>query len=112
MKIFYGEKCMLILDVPYQEKDEAKILGARWFLNCYDNCNQQQSNYKLFDDDTPFESPFFVDSEEKAKKLLIYKIKLRNDIIITKPEDSSVFFNSCHWLLKQYADIIPLDIEC
>lgn len=55
-----------------------------------------QGDFFLFGE---VDSPFFVDSIEKAKQLKLYKVPLKNDLIV----DLDIGFGSEDYLIEQYA---------
>ena len=63
-----------------------------------------QGDFYLFSD---VDSPFWIDSEEKVKALKIYKIPLKQDIII----DANIGYSNTDEWLKLYGNIELLDIE-
>lgn len=51
--------------------------------------------------------PFFIDSEEKASKLVLYAIKLKNDLELNGSAD----WGSLDWMIKEYATFKSLDLD-
>lgn len=72
--------------------------------NCCEHCDVLQGDFFLFEE---VDSPFYLDSIEKVKKLKIFKIPLKTDIII----QSNIVYDSESWMLKEYGNIIPLKIK-
>ncbi len=65
---------------------------------CCDHCNSLQGRHYLYEEE---DSPFFIMTVEKAKKLTVYKIPLECDLIITG--DYAV--GSDDGLIDMYANI-------
>lgn len=74
----------------------SKTLNASYLANHCLNCKVIQGEFFLFGE---VDTPFFVDSIEKAKKLKLYKIPLENDLIV----DLDIGFGSEDYLIEKYA---------
>lgn len=72
--------------------------------NCCEYCDVLQGDFFLFNE---VDSPFFIHSPEDVKKLKIYKIRLKHDLIINA-EDGWASFDE---MFKKYGHIISLDIN-
>ena len=72
--------------------------------NCCDNCDVLQGDFYLFHE---VDSPFWIDSKEKAKDLKIYRIPLKRDLVINANWGYS---NTDEWL-KTYGNIKLLDVD-
>ena len=53
------------------------------------------------------DSPFFIDSEERARKLKLYKVPLKNDIIV----EADIGWGSVDWMIETFAQSIVLNID-
>ena len=53
------------------------------------------------------DSPFFIDSEERARKLKLYRVPLKNDIIV----EADIGRGSEDWLIEVFAQSIDLSID-
>lgn len=74
------------------------------YLNYCEHCGEIQSNYSLFEE---VDSPFFVDGEDTAKKLVLHKIQLPYDVCIA----SGITYGSVDAFIKKYAQIIESDMQ-
>ena len=74
----------------------SKTVNASYLANHCLNCKAIQGEFFLFGE---VDTPFFVDSIEKAKKLKLYKIPLENDLIV----DLDIGFGSEDYLIEKYA---------
>ena len=74
----------------------SKTVNASYLANHCSNCKVIQGDFFLFEE---VDTPFFVDSIEKAKKLKLYKIPLENDLIV----DLDIGFGSEDYLIEKYA---------
>ena len=81
----------------------SKTTNESHINNCCDNCDVLQGDFFLFSE---VDSPFWIDSVEKVKNLKIYRIPLKNDIIL----DASIRYSSTDEWMKEYGDIEVLDI--
>lgn len=61
-----------------------------------------QGDFCLFGE---VDSPFFIDSEERARKL--YKVPLKNDIIV----EADIGWGSADWMIEAFAQSIDLNID-
>ncbi len=57
----------------------SKTIQSSYLANHCSNCKVIQGDFFLFGE---VDSPFFIDSEERARKLKLYKVPLKNDIIV------------------------------
>lgn len=69
--------------------------------NCCEHCNSLQGSFFLFEE---VDSPFFIDSIEAVKRLKIYKIPLKTDLILNE----GIGFGSNDWMLKEEGNIEDL----
>ena len=74
----------------------SKTVNDSYLANHCSNCKVIQGDFFLFED---VDTPFFVDSIEKAKGLKLYKVPLENDLIV----DLDVGFGSEDYLIEKYA---------
>ncbi|MDY5741593.1 MAG: DUF5710 domain-containing protein [Lachnospiraceae bacterium] len=72
--------------------------------NCCDYCDVLQGDFFLFNE---VDSPFFIHSPEDIKKLNIYQIRLKHDLIINATDGWASFDE----MFKMYGHIITLDIN-
>lgn len=79
-------------------EDYSKMAGTSYLLNHCSNCKMKQGEFFLFSE---VDSPFFVDSVEKAKQLMLRKIPLENDVIV----DINIGIGSGDWMIEKYATI-------
>ena len=99
------EKILIYLQKNYNYKMRySKTTNESHINNCCDNCDVLQGDFYLFSE---VDSPFWIDSEEKVKALKIYKIPLKQDIII----DANIGYSNTDEWLKLYGNIELLDIE-
>lgn len=85
-------------------KDYSYTTKTRYLANHCDCCGVLQGNWFLYSEP---DSPFFMTSEEKAKALSIFKVNLPYDIDIC----ANVVWGSGNYLIKEFAEIKPLDLE-
>lgn len=76
----------------------SKTAENEYYSNHCKHCNVIQGNFFLFDE---VDSPFFIDSIEKAKNLKLNKVILKNDIMI----DACIGYGSKDSLIKKYGEI-------
>ena len=74
----------------------SKTVNDSYFANHCSNCKVIQGDFFLFED---VDTPFFVDSIEKAQGLKLYKVPLENDLIV----DLDIGFGSEDYLIEKYA---------
>ncbi len=77
--------------------DLSKTIKEIYICNHCKYCSVIQGNHYLFYED---ESPFFIDGIEQAKKLIIHRIKIRNDIPLFV--NNETLNNSIDKRFKQY----------
>lgn len=82
----------------------SKTVESSYYANCCQNCDVLQGDFFLFSE---VDSPFWIEDEEAARKLKLYKIRLEYDILVDNVE---VGFGSNDYLIKVYGKII--DIDC
>ena len=82
----------------------SKTTNTSNISNCCEHCDVLQGDFFLFNED---DSPFFIHSSEDIKRLKIYKIILKHDLIINA-EDGWASFDE---MFKRYGNIISLDIN-
>lgn len=63
-----------------------------------------QGDFYLFGE---VDSPFFIDSEERAWKLKLYKVPLKNDIIV----EADIGWGSTDWMIEAFAQSIDLNMD-
>lgn len=85
-------------------KGYSKTTKTYYYGNHCSKCGALQGNYFLHSEP---DSPFFIDSEECAKDLVIYIIKLKNDLEL----NGSVGWGSGDFLVKQFATFKDLEID-
>jgi hypothetical protein len=99
------KKILDYLQSKYNYKDRySSTTGESHINNCCDNCDVLQGDFFLFSE---VNSPFFLDSVEKIQNLKIYKIPLKQDIII----NASVSYGSNDEMIKEYGRYKLLEIE-
>lgn len=74
----------------------SKTVNDSYLANHCSNCKVIQGEFFLFEE---IDTPFFVDSIEKAKRLKLYKVPLENDLIV----DLDIGFGSEDYLIEKYA---------
>lgn len=82
----------------------SKTIGSSYCANHCRNCNAFFGNFYLFDE---VETPFFIDGEEAASKLILRKINLPYDIAVT----AEVSYGSEDYNIKKYARIVDSDLK-
>lgn len=83
----------------------SKTIGDKYLANGCPNCDSLQGNFFLFQE---VDSPFFIDSDETASNLTLYKIKLPYDLVLRNVE---VGYGSEDDRIEKCAKIISLDIR-
>ena len=76
----------------------SNFMQAKYMANHCQHCNALQGNFFLF---CEVDSPFMVDSEEKAKNLNIHKITLEHDIAL---DELNISFSSGDVLIKHLSN--------
>lgn len=74
----------------------SKTVNSSYLANHCSNCKVIQGDFFLFGE---VDSLFFVDSIEKAKQLKLYKIPLKNDLIV----DLDIGWGSNDYMIDKYA---------
>ena len=82
----------------------SKTIKSKYYSNHCKHCNVLQGDYYLFNE---VDSPFFVDSIEQAKNLKLYKIFLKNDLIL----NADIGYGSEDHLIKEYGEIFELNVR-
>lgn len=77
-------------------KSYSKTVNDSYLANHCSNCKVIQGDFFLFGE---VDSTFFVDSIERAKKLKLYKIPLKNDLIV----DLNIGWGSTDYMIDEYA---------
>lgn len=98
----------------FKEKYSKTADGSYW-ANCCSHCDSLQGNNYLFYE--PFESPFYADTEEKARNLTLYQVRIPLDMcvdlgatfpfVITSPAAKKLDVGS---MIARYARHKVLDI--
>lgn len=84
--------------------DYSKTTKSKYYANHCSHCNVLQGNFPLFGE---VDSPFCVDSIEKAKELKLIKVFIKNDLVTY----ASIGYGSeDHWI-KEYGKIHVIDID-
>lgn len=76
----------------------SKTTKSNYYANHCKHCNILQGDFYLFNE---VDSPFFVDSIECARELILHKILLENDLIL----DADIGYGSEDHLIKDYGQI-------
>lgn len=74
----------------------SKTMNSSYLANHCSNCKVIQGDFFLFSE---VDSPFFIDSIEKAKQLNLYKVPLENDIIV----DIDMRWSSTDYMITEYS---------
>lgn len=82
----------------------SKTTQSYYYSNHCKHCNVLQGNFYLFQE---VDSPFFIDSIEKAKNLKLHKIFIKNDLIL----DVDIGYGSEDHLIKEYGKIHVVDFK-
>lgn len=85
----------------YKEK-YSKTTQMIGLSNCCEHCDSLQGDYFLYEE---VDSPFYIDDEEKASNLTLYKLKLPYDFAI----EGGFAYGSEDKLIEKYAKIIDVD---
>lgn len=80
----------------------SRTVGSSYMANHCLACNSLQGDFFL---NQEVDSPFFVDSPEKAAQLTLYRINLPYDKLM----DLRINLSSADWMLKQFATIKVFD---
>ena len=85
----------------YQD-DEIRIashisVNASYLANHCSHCQVIQGDFYLFGE---VDSPFFLDTADRARKLRLYKIPLKHYIIV----DMEIGWSSGDWMIDEYAE--------
>lgn len=98
------------------KKKFSKTIKDSYWANCCSYCDSLQGNNYLFYE--PLESPFYVDTKEKARSLTLYQIKIPFDMCVnlgaTFPlviTARSVTEESAGELIKRYATHYSLNLN-
>ncbi len=74
----------------------SKTANESYLVNHCSNCKVIQGDFFLFQE---VDTPFFIDSIEKAKQLKLYKIPLKNDLIV----NLDIGWGSNDYIIDEYA---------
>lgn len=80
-------------------KSYSKTIKDSYYANHCAQCNVIQGAFFLFNE---VDTPFFVDSKWKAKQLKLYKVTLKNDLIV----EADIGYGSTDDLIKKYGQKI------
>lgn len=80
----------------------SRTAGASYMANHCLCCDSLQGDYYI---NQEVDSPFFVDSPEKARKLTLRRIELPYDKVM----DIGINWSSADWMIKQFAVIKEID---
>lgn len=80
----------------------SKTTKSDYYANHCNYCNVLQGDFYLFNE---IDSPFSVDSIERAKGLILHKIILKNDLIL----EADIGYGSEDHLIKDYGQIDVLN---
>ncbi|TYQ16960.1 UNVERIFIED_CONTAM: hypothetical protein Cloal_3550 [Acetivibrio alkalicellulosi] len=76
----------------------SKTTQSNYYSNHCKHCNVIQGDFYLFNE---VDSPFFIDSIEKAKNLVLNKVVIKNDLIL----NADIGYGSEDNLIKEYGKI-------
>ncbi|MCM3390596.1 DUF5710 domain-containing protein [Ureibacillus chungkukjangi] len=82
----------------------SKFTGTSYLANCCEHCDIIQGDHFLFSE---VDSPFFMDSIQKARNLKLYKFDLNYDIAVS----GNVSWGSNDYLIKKYGEIIETGLK-
>lgn len=82
----------------------SKTIQSSYLANHCSNCKVIQGDFYLFGE---VYSPFFIDSEERARQLKLYKIPLKNDIIV----EANIGWGSEDWMIETFVKSKDLRID-
>ena len=100
---FLPEKILKTIMNNFNFKERySKTTETSGLSNCCENCDMLQGNYFIFSE---VNSPFFIDSQEKAEKIRLYKVKIKDDILY----DGDFSYGSEDYLIKKCAKIIDVE---
>ncbi len=86
------------------KKRYSKTVGKEYYANCCENCDILQGDFFIFSE---VDSPFWIEDEEMAKKLKLYKIPLKYDIVVDYTDEG---IGSNDYLIKEYAPTFTLNL--
>ena len=82
----------------------SKTIQCSYLANHCSNCKMIQGDFYLFGE---VDSPFFIDSEELAKQLKLFRIPLKNDIIV----EADIGWGSEDWMIETFAQSMDFSID-
>ncbi len=82
----------------------SKTVNDSYLANHCSSCKVIQGNFYLFGE---VDSPFWIDSENQAKKLKLYRVPLKNDVIVT----ADIGWGSEDWMIETFAQMAESNIE-
>lgn len=91
------EKLLSKLEERYGYRSSySKTVGASYISNHCSNCKMKQGDFFLFSE---VDSPYWIDSVDKAKQLTLYKVPLEYDIAV----EIDMGWGSNDWMIEEYA---------
>lgn len=82
----------------------SQFMNTKYYGNHCSNCGVLQGNNFVFHE---VDSPFFIDSVEKARDLKLLRVQLPYDI----PISDNMGYGSCDFMIKQYANIKDVTLD-
>ena len=79
----------------------SKTVQSSYLANHCSNCKVIQGDFYLFGE---VDSPFFIDCEDQARKLRLYRVPLKNDIIVS----ADIGWGSEDWMIEAFAENVDL----
>ena len=79
----------------------SKTVQSSYLANHCSNCKVIQGDFYLFGE---VDSPFFIDCEDQARKLRLYRVPLKNDIIVS----ADIGCGSEDWMIEAFAENVDL----
>ncbi|MGF0040278.1 DUF5710 domain-containing protein [Peptoniphilaceae bacterium SGI.131] len=99
------KKLLTFLQKKYNYKERySYTTNTNNISNCCDHCDILQGDFFIYNE---VDSPFFIHSKDEVEKLIIYKIKLKNDLIVNCNDGEASF----DYMFKKYGKIVELNIE-
>lgn len=86
------------------KKRFSKTIKREYYANCCEKCDVLQGDFYVFQE---VDSPFFIENEDIARNLKLYRMPLKYDIIVDYTEES---IGSNDYMIKKYGKMINVEL--
>lgn len=80
------------------------IVSREYYANCCEKCDVLQGDFYVFQE---VDSPFFIENEDIARNLKLYRMPLKYDIIVDYTEES---IGANDYMIKKYGKMLNVEL--